>query len=43
VDDHARFCVITNVVGRATARAVCAAFVTAIQRYGMPGEVLTDA
>jgi len=42
VDDHARFCVIGKVVRRATGRAVCAAFVTAMQRYGVPAEVLTD-
>lgn len=42
VDDHARFCVIATVVRRATGRAVCAAFITAMQRYGVPSEVLTD-
>ena len=42
IDDHSRFCVITTVVLRATARAVCLAFVTAMQEYGIPAEVLSD-
>ncbi len=42
VDDHSRFNVIARVVRRATGRAVCIAFVTAVQRYGLPDEVLTD-
>jgi transposase InsO family protein len=43
VDDHSRYCVIAAVVPRATARAVCAAFVAALQRFGCPDEVLTDS
>jgi hypothetical protein len=42
VDDHSRFSVVAKVVRRATGRAVCAAFVTAMQRFGVPAEVLTD-
>ena len=42
IDDHSRFCVIATVVMRATARAVCLAFTTAMAEYGIPGEVLTD-
>jgi transposase len=42
IDDHSRFCVIAAVVVRATARAVCSAFVTAMAEYGIPGEVLSD-
>ena len=42
LDDHSRFCVIAALVERATGRAVCAAFAAALQRYGVPGEVLTD-
>ena len=42
VDDHSRFCVIATVVLRATGRAVCSAFVTAMQAYGVPAEVLSD-
>jgi transposase InsO family protein len=42
IDDHSRFCVIAAVVRRATARAVCRAFVAAMTVYGIPDEVLTD-
>ncbi len=42
IDDHSRFCVIATVVARATARAVCLAFTTAMAEYGIPGEVLSD-
>jgi transposase InsO family protein len=42
IDDHSRFCVIATVVRRATARAVCRAFVAAMRLYGIPDEVLTD-
>jgi transposase InsO family protein len=42
IDDHSRFCVIATVVRRATARAVCRAFVAAMAVYGIPDEVLTD-
>jgi transposase InsO family protein len=42
VDDHSRYCVIAQVVERATGRAVCAAFAGALQRFGVPDEVLTD-
>ena len=42
VDDHSRFAVIATVVARATGRAVCLAFAEALQRYGIPAEVLTD-
>nr|WP_130340652.1 IS481 family transposase [Micromonospora kangleipakensis] len=42
VDDHSRFCVIVAVVRRATGRAVCLAFAEALQRFGVPEEVLTD-
>ncbi len=42
LDDCSRFCVIATVVRRATARAVCRAFVAAMRRYGIPDEVLTD-
>jgi transposase InsO family protein len=42
IDDHSRFCVIATVVLRATARAVCSAFVAAMQAYGVPAEVLSD-
>jgi transposase InsO family protein len=42
IDDHSRFCVICQVVPRATGRAVCLAFAAALRRHGVPGEVLTD-
>jgi transposase InsO family protein len=42
IDDHSRFCVIATVVMRATARAVCLAFTTAMAEYGIPSEVLSD-
>ena len=42
IDDHSRFCVIATVVARATARAVCLAFTTAMSEYGIPCEVLSD-
>jgi transposase InsO family protein len=42
VDDHSRYCVIAAVVPRATSRAVCAAFVQALSRFGCPEQVLTD-
>jgi len=33
VDDHSRYCVIAQVVERATARAVCLALAEALARY----------
>jgi transposase InsO family protein len=42
VDDHSRYCVICQVVARATGRAVCLAFAAALRQFGVPGEVLTD-
>ncbi|MFF7859452.1 IS481 family transposase [Streptomyces sp. NPDC007904] len=42
VDDHSRYCVIAQVVERATGRAVCSAFAGALERFGVPEEVLTD-
>ena len=42
VDDHSRYCVIAHATLRATGRAVCLAFARALERYGVPEEVLTD-
>jgi hypothetical protein len=42
VDDHSRYCVIASACLRATGRAVCLAFARALERYGVPEEVLTD-
>ncbi|MEU6611585.1 IS481 family transposase [Streptomyces shenzhenensis] len=42
IDDHSRFIVVAEVVVRPTGRDVCSAFVAAMQRYGVPTEMLTD-
>ncbi|MEV6039291.1 IS481 family transposase [Nonomuraea sp. NPDC052116] len=42
VDDHSRYCVAATVVARPTGRAVCLALATALSRYGIPDELLTD-
>jgi Integrase core domain len=42
LDDHSRLVVIATVLARPTGRAVCEAFATALGRYGVPSEVLTD-
>ena len=42
IDDHSRYSVIDKVVPRASARAVCTAFLAAVAEYGMPEEVLSD-
>jgi transposase InsO family protein len=42
IDDHSRYCVICQVVVRATGRAVCLAFAAALRAYGIPDEVLPD-
>jgi transposase InsO family protein len=42
IDDHSRYCVICQVVMRATGRAVCLAFAAALRQFGVPEEVLTD-
>ncbi len=42
VDDHSRFCVCAGVMVRATARPVCGFFGQALERHGVPEEVLTD-
>jgi len=42
LDDHSRYCVVAQLVTRATGRAVCAAFAASLARHGIPGEVLTD-
>jgi transposase InsO family protein len=42
VDDHSRYCVVAAVMRRATGRAVCQAFTTALSRHGVPAEILTD-
>ena len=42
VDDHSRFCVCAGVMVRATARPVCGFFAEALERHGVPEEILTD-
>jgi len=42
VDDHSRFCVAAGVVQQATAQAVCRVFTQALERHGVPEELLTD-
>jgi transposase InsO family protein len=42
VDDHSRFCICAGVMVRASGRPVCAWFVSALERHGVPEEVLTD-
>lgn len=41
VDDHSRFCVIAEVVERATSRMVCLALAEALVRFGVPEEINT--
>jgi transposase InsO family protein len=42
IDDHSRFIVIAAVVAVPSGRAVSAAFIAAMHRYGVPFEVLSD-
>ena len=42
IDDHSRFLVVHGVMARATARPVCEHFVAALNRWGVPEEILTD-
>jgi len=42
IDDHSRFCVIAELVVRATARPVCDALLGGLSRHGVPDQILTD-
>ena len=42
IDDHSRFCVAVGLVARASSRPVCSVFARALDRYGVPAQVLTD-
>jgi transposase InsO family protein len=42
LDDHSRFCVSALLAPRATARPVCEALASALRRYGVPDQILTD-
>ena len=42
IDDHSRYCVCCRVMLRATGPAVCGFFAQALERHGVPEEILTD-
>jgi transposase InsO family protein len=42
VDDHSRFNICAGVMVHATGRAVCGHFAAALERHGVPEEILTD-
>ena len=42
VDDHSRFCVSAFLMLRENASSVAAGLRLALERYGLPGQVLTD-
>lgn len=42
IDDHSRFCVIAQLVVRATARPFCDALIEGLAWYGLPSQILTD-
>lgn len=42
IDDHSRYLVAAAVLAVPNGRAVCEAFTAAMNRYGVPSEVLTD-
>ena len=42
IDDHSRFVVSAKLVPRATAKPVCDALLLALERHGVPEEILTD-
>jgi hypothetical protein len=42
IDDYSRFIVCAGVMARATLRPVCAHLASALERYGVPEEILTD-
>ena len=42
LDDHSGFCVAAGLIERANARAVCRVFRAALDRHGVPEELLTD-
>lgn len=42
VDDHSRFCVSARLMVRERTQAVCDGFSSALKRYGVPAQVLTD-
>ena len=42
IDDHSRYCVCAALTPRATARPVCEALLAALERHGVPEQILTD-
>ena len=42
IDDHSRFVVSAKLVARATAKPVCDALLLALERHGVPEEILTN-
>jgi transposase InsO family protein len=42
VDDHSRFCVAAGLMPRERTQLVCDGFTAALQRHGVPQQVLTD-
>ncbi|NYF09778.1 hypothetical protein HDC94_000934 [Leifsonia sp. AK011] len=42
IDDHSRFCVSAFLMVRESARSVADGLLLAFERYGLPGQVLTD-
>jgi hypothetical protein len=40
LDDHSRYCVVAQLVRRATGRAVCMAFAASLARHGIPRSAL---
>lgn len=42
IDDHSRFMVCAGVMARPTARQVCGHFGAALEKHGVPEEILTD-
>jgi transposase InsO family protein len=42
LDDHSRFCICCGIMMRATTRPVCEFFAAALERHGVPEEILTD-
>jgi transposase InsO family protein len=41
IDDHSRFCVAAGLIERANAAAVCRVLRAALDRHGIPQELLT--
>lgn len=42
LDDHSRYCVMAKLLPRATAKPICDALLEALNRFGVPDEILTD-